>query len=171
MVPAFALPLILAASLVATGSGPTRVGSPDTGHRTPRAEGATEGTLRPAHVTLEARGARARHMVAELLVDADAIDLLAADSRSLRFAVDRGGDAHELSVTLAADGRVRAATLRPVPRSAPAAGELSWLGLAIGDREAVRAATVSDDGVVVLELDDGARIPLTDEAGDDYVGC
>jgi hypothetical protein len=118
-----------------------------------------------------ARGERAQRLVASLLVDADSVDLVAADRAHVRFVLERAGLAYHLDLALGEGGRLEAATLR---RAAPAElgeGELSWLGLAIGDREGVRAAAVGDDGVVVLQLDDGTALPLTPEAGDDYVGC
>jgi hypothetical protein len=118
-----------------------------------------------------ARGERAQRLVASLLIDADSVDLVAADRARVRFALERAGLAYRLDLALGEGGRLEAATLR---RAAPAElgeGELSWLGLAIGDRESVTAAAVGDDGVVVLQLDDGTALPLTPEAGDDYVGC
>jgi len=159
MLPAFALPLFVAASLTASHGAAHAAGD------------AVVDPQHTAHVVLEARGARAQRMLAELLVDADAIDLLSADAHTLHFAVAHTGEAHDLIVRLGHTGRIQTIVLQRAPHGAPAVGTLSWLALAIGDREAVRTATVRNDGVVLLELDDGSRIPLTDEAGDDYVGC
>ena len=162
MLSALLVPFALAAQL-ATGSplAPLAVSVAPAAPTAPTAE-------LPARA---ARGERAQRLVASVLIDADRVDLVAADRARIRFALERAGLAYRLELALGDGGRLEAATLRRVAPAELGEGELSWLGLAIGDRESVTAAAVGDDGVVVLRLDDGTALPLTPEAGDDYVGC
>jgi len=157
MVPVFLLPFAVASAL-ATGSA--SAGSPTAA---PAADA--------AHPVLDARGAAAQRLLAEILIDADAVDLATASASALRFRVERAGEAHELIVALDGRSRVAHTILRWRPRRAPAIGELSWLGLAIAEHDAVVGAHVDEHGIVSLDLDDGTSVPLTPEAGDDYVGC
>jgi hypothetical protein len=159
MLASLLVPLTVAARL-ASGSAPALAVSPT-----------VDASREAALPALDATGDRARRLVADILIDADAVDLAAADRRALRFAVERAGAAYRLEITLGDRGRIESATVRRAPRGELGEGALSWLGLAIGDRERVIGAAVGDDGIVVLELDDGTALPLTPEAGDDYVGC
>jgi hypothetical protein len=169
MLPALLVPLALAA-FPAQPRSSVAAPAPAVATR-PAASVGSEDRARVGSLVLEGTGDRARRLVAELLIDADSVDLTAADEASLRFVLERRGAAYRLDVGLAAEGRIERVALYRAPARALGEGELSWLGMAIGDRERVVAAAVGGDGVVVLQLDDGAVLPLTQAAGDDYVGC
>jgi hypothetical protein len=168
MLPALLVPLALA-TFPAQPRSSAAAPAPAVATRSVPSAGSVED--RSAAPVLSGTGDRARRLVAELLIDADSVDLAAADPASLRFVLERQGAAYRLDIGLAEGGRIERAALHRAPARALGEGELSWLGIAIGDRERVVAAAVDGDGVVVIELDDGTALPLTQDAGDDYVGC
>jgi hypothetical protein len=167
MLPALLVPLALAA-FPAQPRSSAAAPAPAVATRPAPSAGSEDRSAAPV---LSGTGDRARRLVAELLIDADSADLAAADPESLRFVLERQGAAYRLDIGLAEGGRIERAALYRAPARALGEGELSWLGIAIGDRERVVAAAVGGDGVVVIELDDGTALPLTPDAGDDYVGC
>jgi hypothetical protein len=171
MLPALLVPLALAA-FPAQPRSSAAAPAPAVATR-PAARAGSEDRAAPVgSLVLEGTGDRARRLVAELLIDAESVDLTAADPEGLRFVLERQGAAYRLDVGLApGTGRIERVALHRAPARALGDGELSWLGIAIGDRERVVAAAVGGDGVVVIELDDGVALPLTQAAGDDYVGC
>jgi hypothetical protein len=171
MLPALLVPLALAA-FPAQPRSSAAAPAPAVATRPAASAGSEDRAARTGTLVLEGAGDRARRLVAELLIDADSVDLTAADESNLHFVLERHGGAYRLDVGLVAEtGRIERVALHRAPARALGEGELSWLGIAIGDRERVVAAAVGDDGVVVIQLDDGAALPLTQAAGDDYVGC
>jgi hypothetical protein len=165
--PIFWLPSALAAALSVAAPASPAAPSPSLVTSRP----ATVEAASKRAVLVDASGPRAQRAVAEWLVDAETIDLASSAPGRLRFALERAGKPYHLDVALDRGGRIERASLAPAPRREVGDGVLSWLGMAIGDHEQVIAASVAADGVVTLQLDDGTTVPLTADAGDDYVGC
>lgn len=92
--------------------------------------------------------------LARLLVDADSIESVAVDGRSIRFVILDRGAGHAIRVRTTKRGLISSLSVMPfaVDVAGNELGALSWLGTELEDTgtRAITRLTVDDDGAVLV---------------------
>lgn len=101
----------------------------------------------------------AQVQLAVTLSEADAIHAISARAGSIRFAIDRDGEAFEVVATTRQKGKARGEVIAlSITDLGPAigdAGNLSWLGAELADATAVTTLSSDEDGAVTITTNDG----------------
>ena len=101
----------------------------------------------------------AQVQLAVTLSEADAIYSISARNGAITFAIDRDGQAYEVTATTRAKGKHRgeviALTITDVGPALGDVGNLSWLGTDLMDATAVTTLSSDEDGAVTITTSDG----------------